>query len=239
MLITNATSPTVAGATSESTASESPPSRTELDPRADERSLDADGNLLLPGMIDTHVHFREPGFSEKETWTTGSRSAAAGGVTTVVDQPNTEPPTVDGRDVRREGRPGDRLARGLRHQRWRHARVEPRRTVRPAAVRARRGVSRGFHGRDGYRRRPVRDGRRARDRPRRRRSPSTPRTRPCSTKMRPSATTPTRGAPIGPPRPKPPPSSARVRSGAEVGAQLHIAHTSTPEGVDAAATRRG
>jgi dihydroorotase len=58
--------------------------------------LDADGKLLLPGMIDAHVHFRQPGFPAKETWTSGSRAAAAGGVTTVVDQPNTEPPTVDG-----------------------------------------------------------------------------------------------------------------------------------------------
>ncbi|QLD89377.1 dihydroorotase [Natronomonas salina] len=57
--------------------------------------LEADGKRLLPGMIDAHVHFREPGFSHKETWTTGSRSAAAGGVTTVFDQPNTDPPTVD------------------------------------------------------------------------------------------------------------------------------------------------
>jgi dihydroorotase len=59
-------------------------------------SVDATGKLLLPGMIDAHVHFRQPGFSHKETWETGSRSAAAGGVTTVVDQPNTDPPTVDG-----------------------------------------------------------------------------------------------------------------------------------------------
>ena len=59
--------------------------------------LEADGKRLLPGMIDAHVHFREPGFSHKETWTTGSRSAAAGGVTTVFDQPNTDPPTVDAR----------------------------------------------------------------------------------------------------------------------------------------------
>ncbi len=58
--------------------------------------LDAGGRLLLPGAIDAHVHFREPGFSHKETWSTGSRSGAAGGVTTVVDQPNTDPPTVDG-----------------------------------------------------------------------------------------------------------------------------------------------
>ncbi|WP_433625961.1 dihydroorotase [Halomicrococcus sp. NG-SE-24] len=58
--------------------------------------VDAAGNLLLPGAIDAHVHFRQPGFPHKETWETGSASAAAGGVTTVVDQPNTDPPTVDG-----------------------------------------------------------------------------------------------------------------------------------------------
>ncbi|KZN24775.1 dihydroorotase [Haladaptatus sp. R4] len=57
--------------------------------------VDATGKLLLPGAIDAHVHFRQPGFSHKETWETGSKSAAAGGVTTVVDQPNTNPPTVD------------------------------------------------------------------------------------------------------------------------------------------------
>jgi dihydroorotase len=67
-----------------------------LDPRAGERVVDATGKRLLPGMIDAHVHFREPGDEHKETWTTGSKSAAAGGVTTVVDQPNTSPPTVDG-----------------------------------------------------------------------------------------------------------------------------------------------
>ncbi|WP_128477248.1 dihydroorotase [Halorussus pelagicus] len=65
-------------------------------------SIDASGKLLLPGMIDAHVHFREPGFSHKETWETGSRSAAAGGVTTVVDQPNTDPPTVDGESFDRK-----------------------------------------------------------------------------------------------------------------------------------------
>jgi len=67
-----------------------------LDATADERVVDATGKRLLPGMIDTHVHFRQPGFEHKETWETGSKSAAAGGVTTVVDQPNTDPPTVDG-----------------------------------------------------------------------------------------------------------------------------------------------
>ncbi|WP_435118556.1 dihydroorotase [Halolamina sp. C58] len=62
----------------------------------DEETVDADGLTLLPGAIDAHVHFRQPGHGHKETWATGSRSAAAGGVTTVVDQPNTSPPTVDG-----------------------------------------------------------------------------------------------------------------------------------------------
>ena len=67
-----------------------------LDPVAEERVIDARGRHLLPGGIDVHVHFREPGGSHKETWASGSRSAAAGGVTTVIDQPNTSPPTVDG-----------------------------------------------------------------------------------------------------------------------------------------------
>lgn len=67
-----------------------------LDEHPDETIIDADGKRLLPGMVDSHVHFREPGFPEKETWASGSRAAAAGGVTTVVDQPNTDPPTVDG-----------------------------------------------------------------------------------------------------------------------------------------------
>ncbi|MDH5020602.1 dihydroorotase [Halobacterium rubrum] len=61
-----------------------------------ETFVDADERLLLPGMVDAHVHFRQPGFEHKETWASGSRSAAAGGVTTVVDQPNTDPPTVTG-----------------------------------------------------------------------------------------------------------------------------------------------
>ncbi|WP_435067427.1 dihydroorotase [Haloplanus sp. C73] len=60
------------------------------------KTVDAGGNLLLPGAVDAHVHFREPGAPHKETWRTGSQSAAAGGVTTVVDQPNTDPPTTTG-----------------------------------------------------------------------------------------------------------------------------------------------
>ena len=62
----------------------------------DGRVLDCSDRLVLPGAVDVHVHFRDPGFTYKEDWTTGSSSALAGGVTTVVDQPNTEPPTVTG-----------------------------------------------------------------------------------------------------------------------------------------------
>ena len=53
----------------------------------------ADGLYLLPGAIDSHVHFRDPGYPNKETWKTGSAAAALGGVTTVFEMPNTNPPT--------------------------------------------------------------------------------------------------------------------------------------------------
>ena len=62
---------------------------------APDKTYDAGGKYVLPGIIDTHVHFREPGGEQKEDWTTGSHAAAAGGVTTVLDMPNTTPPTID------------------------------------------------------------------------------------------------------------------------------------------------
>ncbi len=68
----------------------------DLDEQDDEQVIDAAEKLLLPGAIDAHVHFREPGYSHKETWATATKSAAAGGVTTVVDMPNTDPPTTTG-----------------------------------------------------------------------------------------------------------------------------------------------
>ena len=52
------------------------------------------GRLVIPGAIDMHVHFREPGGEHKETILTGARAAAKGGVTTVADMPNTNPPTT-------------------------------------------------------------------------------------------------------------------------------------------------
>lgn len=51
--------------------------------------------ILLPGLIDTHVHFRDPGHTAKEDFSTGTASAAFGGVTTVLDMPNNSPPTRD------------------------------------------------------------------------------------------------------------------------------------------------
>lgn len=56
-------------------------------------TLGAAGLHLLPGAIDAHVHFREPGYTHKEDWATGTAAAAMGGVTTVFEMPNTDPPT--------------------------------------------------------------------------------------------------------------------------------------------------
>ena len=55
------------------------------------RKMDAKGLVAAPGLVDIHVHFREPGQTHKETIATGSRAAAAGGFTTVVCMPNTTP----------------------------------------------------------------------------------------------------------------------------------------------------
>ena len=55
------------------------------------RIIDAQGALLTPGLVDVHVHFREPGFAYKETVATGSQAAARGGFTTVLAMPNLDP----------------------------------------------------------------------------------------------------------------------------------------------------
>lgn len=67
---------------------------TSLKLRPGERFIDASGKHIFPGLIDTHVHFREPGLTHKATWQTESAAAVAGGVTTVFDMPNTEPATL-------------------------------------------------------------------------------------------------------------------------------------------------
>ncbi|MFT4284273.1 MAG: dihydroorotase family protein, partial [Protaetiibacter sp.] len=60
-----------------------------------EEVIDARGGMLLPGAVDLHVHFRDPGHPEKEDFTSGSSAAALGGVTTVLDMPNTRPAVLD------------------------------------------------------------------------------------------------------------------------------------------------
>ena len=50
--------------------------------------------IKLPGLIDVHVHFREPGGSHKEDWYTGSSAALGGGITMVLAMPNTSPPAT-------------------------------------------------------------------------------------------------------------------------------------------------
>src|SRR5262245_27473672 len=60
-------------------------------------TIDAGGRVLLPGLIDAHVHFNEPGRTDWEGFECGSKGAAAGGITTVIDMPlNNKPAVVDG-----------------------------------------------------------------------------------------------------------------------------------------------
>lgn len=63
-------------------------------PSEEEKTIAADGLTLLPALIDSHVHFRTPGLTHKETWETAAQAAIYGGITTVFDMPNTIPPTV-------------------------------------------------------------------------------------------------------------------------------------------------
>lgn len=65
-----------------------------ITPAGNEKVIDAKGNYLLPGLIDDQVHFREPGLTHKATIATESRAAIAGGITTFMEQPNTNPQTT-------------------------------------------------------------------------------------------------------------------------------------------------
>jgi dihydroorotase len=71
-------------------------------------SIDAAGLLLLPGVIDPQVHFREPGAPQKEDLGSGSRAAVSGGVTSFLEMPNTSPPTTT------QAALDDKLARAAR-----------------------------------------------------------------------------------------------------------------------------
>ena len=65
-----------------------------LTDQAADTVIDAKGRALLPGMIDCHVHFREPGLEQKATLHSESRAAAAGGVTSIMEMPNTKPAAI-------------------------------------------------------------------------------------------------------------------------------------------------
>lgn len=65
-----------------------------------EKNLDFGDKLILPAGIDVHVHFREPGFTYKEDFSSGSMAAAFGGISTVLDMPNTEPPTLSSNAIK-------------------------------------------------------------------------------------------------------------------------------------------
>ena len=66
-----------------------------LSARDGESVIDAAGRRLLPGMIDDQVHFREPGMEYKADMAIESAAAVAGGLTSFMDMPNTNPPTLD------------------------------------------------------------------------------------------------------------------------------------------------
>lgn len=57
--------------------------------------IEVDGKIVIPGIVDTHVHFRDLSQSNKEDWTSGSNAALSGGVTTVFDMPNNIPPIIN------------------------------------------------------------------------------------------------------------------------------------------------
>lgn len=70
------------------------PGRDTMNRVSTEMIIDAEGLYLLPGVIDEHVHFREPGLTQKADLYTESRAAVAGGVTSFMDMPNTNPQTT-------------------------------------------------------------------------------------------------------------------------------------------------
>jgi carbamoyl-phosphate synthase/aspartate carbamoyltransferase/dihydroorotase len=66
-----------------------PPLKTHID------CISSKKVIRLPGLIDVHVHVREPGDTHKEDWASCTQAALAGGITMILAMPNTKPPTVD------------------------------------------------------------------------------------------------------------------------------------------------
>ena len=69
-------------------------------PRHEIQTIDAEGYIVAPGLVDVHVHFRDPGFPEKEDILSGAAAAAAGGFTSVIMMANTKP-AADQTDILR------------------------------------------------------------------------------------------------------------------------------------------
>lgn len=74
----------------------------------DGKPIDCSGKVILPGMIDVHVHFRDFNQAHKEDWQTGARAAIQGGVTTVLAMPNTDPPITTLEMIREQRRCAER-----------------------------------------------------------------------------------------------------------------------------------
>ena len=84
-----------------------------LEPKIGENVIDATGLHLLPGAIDPHVHFRDPGNPEKEDLESGSRAAAAGGITSFLDMPNTSPNAINRKTI--EGKIATAAKKSVNH----------------------------------------------------------------------------------------------------------------------------
>ena len=67
----------------------------KIEKTSNEKILDANNLVILPGVIDTQVHFREPGSTDVEDLESGSKAAVLGGITSVFEMPNTNPPTAN------------------------------------------------------------------------------------------------------------------------------------------------
>jgi dihydroorotase len=76
----------------------------EIDASGGAEIYDASGRYILPGLIDIHVHFRDPGLTYKEDFASGSAAAAYGGITMTADMPNTLPPTAGAVEFREKAR---------------------------------------------------------------------------------------------------------------------------------------
>ena len=158
----------------------SPTSTPTARPSRTPRSIDADGLIALPGLVDLHTHLREPGREDAETVETGTQAAALGGFTAVHAMANTDPVADTAGVVEQVWR----LGREAGYCDVLPGRRGHRRAGGRAARRARRDGRLGRPGAGLLRRRQVRE-RRGADAPgagvrqgvRRRRSPSTPRSR--------------------------------------------------------------